>query len=51
MCAALTADGEQCGEPVESEGCTEHSIDWSRVSLDQVDLMRKKANETRGLEL
>jgi hypothetical protein len=26
VCAALTASGEQCGEPVESEGCSEHSI-------------------------
>jgi hypothetical protein len=46
VCAALTASGEQCGEPVESEGCSEHSINWATISADQIDLARKQVRES-----
>lgn len=46
VCAALTADGEQCGEPVETEGCFEYSIDWATISADQIDLAHKQVRES-----
>jgi hypothetical protein len=49
VCAALTANGERCGEPVEPEGCFEHSIDnWATISADQIDLARKQVRESFG---